>query len=103
MFNKVNNNTNITPSNFKFVNNWFQNASYLTIAIDCNLALNSMDYEVAIEKRNIRIKEQQQNLLKRLFPCFEKRAKFRNIRRRSKNFQEVSNSVTIVVRVNKSF
>jgi suppressor of G2 allele of SKP1 len=57
-----NSNLNINSSNIKFIHNWYQNASFITIAIDCSLALNSEEYEVAIEKRNIKINKKPEVL-----------------------------------------
>lgn len=53
----------VTPSNIRFINNWFQNSTHLTITIDCSVPLNSSEYEVSIGKKIVRINKKSEELI----------------------------------------
>ena len=50
----------------KFIHNWFQNSSHITINIDCSQPLNNSDYKIQIEKKLVRIFNTSENT-----PIFE--------------------------------
>jgi suppressor of G2 allele of SKP1 len=52
--NKSNNNLNSNNS-IKFIHNWFQNSTHITINFDCSVPLNNNDYKIRIEKKLIQI------------------------------------------------
>lgn len=47
---------NNASQNIKFIHNWFQTATHITINIDASLPLNNTDFKAFIEKKHICIK-----------------------------------------------
>lgn len=53
-------NANVSNNlNIKFIHNWFQTASYITINIDASAPLNTTDFKAFIEKKHISIQKQK--------------------------------------------
>jgi len=58
--NSANSNT-ITTNKIKFIHNWFQTASHVTISIDASEPLNNIDFQTLFEKKHISIKNLKEN------------------------------------------
>jgi len=60
--NQTCNNANVSGvPNLKFIHNWFQTASHITISIDASAPLNNTDFKAIIEKKHIFIKYSKEN------------------------------------------